>query len=166
MSKTKIQVQLWIQKVIKYAFLPFPFFWSHIFKKGDRLVEIRFEETFSIYLCFHEIDKISFQQYLLTTKCQILTLKHQYGAGNEYDLFISFMCYVRYVASYVRMTNVYYISKVWFSSFCLLCGKVAKWQKLPTHEDWFGVTFAEHRMTIRVRYGNVGCQVFKGGIQN
>lgn len=61
---------------------------------------------------------------------------------------------------------MYYISKIWFSSFCLLYGKVAKWQKLPTHEDWFGVTFAEHRMTIRVRYGNVGCQVFKGGIQN
>ena len=84
-----------------YAFLPFPFFWSHIFKKGDRLVEIRFEETFSIYLCFHEIDKISFQQYLLTTKCQILTLKHQYGAGNEYDLFISLMCYVRYICRFI-----------------------------------------------------------------
>lgn len=34
--------------------------------------------------------------YLITTKCQILTLKDQYRGGNKYDLLMS---YVRYVYS-------------------------------------------------------------------
>ena len=76
----------------------FSIFFVTYFQEGWP-VKIRFEETFPIYLCFHEIDKISFQQYLLTTKCQILTLKHKCGGKWIWPIYV--LC-IRYVASYVR----------------------------------------------------------------